>query len=103
MFHFTAPCDLSDEDMSLIGDGELSSTGSSKKGPGGMLSGGTGGSGGIGGKKAADRKSARARTVLSEKQLNILKVSTHSISIDSCFIQYNDCIIYRVCRLKIVI
>ena len=63
--------------MSLIGDGELSSTGSSKKGPGGMLSGGTGGSGGIGGKKAADRKSARARTVLSEKQLNILKVSTY--------------------------
>ena len=92
MFHFIAPCDLSDEDMSLIGDGELSSTGSSKKGPGGMLSGGTGGSGGIGGKKAADRKSARARTVLSEKQLNILKVSTYYLPtyIDFCFIHNND-------------
>ena len=57
--------------MSLIGDGELSSSSSSKKGPG-VMAGGTGGSGGLG-KKANDRKSARARTVLSEKQLNILK------------------------------
>ena len=70
-----APCDFSDEDMSVI-DGELSSasSGGGKKGPGLM-----GSSGGIGGavsaasKKANDRKSARARTVLSEKQLNILK------------------------------
>ena len=56
-----------------------------------MLSGGTGGSGGIGGKKAADRKSARARTVLSEKQLNILKVSTYQLTYnDFCFIHnYN--------------
>merc|ERR1711944_149523 len=59
--------------MSLIGDGELSSSSSSKKGPGGVMAGGPGGSGGLGGKKANDRKSARARTVLSEKQLNILK------------------------------
>ena len=96
MFHFIAPCDLSDEDMSLIGDGELSSTGSSKKGPGGMLSGGTGGSGGIGGKKAADRKSARARTVLSEKQLNILKVSTYQLLL--IFVSYTTMskICYRV-------
>ena len=72
---FPAPCDLSDEDMSLIGDGELSSSSSSKKGPGGVMAGGgPGGSGGLSGKKTAnDRKSARARTVLSEKQLNILK------------------------------
>ena len=72
---FPAPCDLSDEDMSLIGDGELSSSSSSKKGPGGVMAGGgPGGSGGLSGKKNAnDRKSARARTVLSEKQLNILK------------------------------
>jgi len=70
-----APCDLSDEDMSLIGDGELSSSSSSKKGPGGVMAGGggPGGSGSLSGKKANDRKSARARTVLSEKQLNILK------------------------------
>ena len=60
--------------MSLIGDGELSSSSSSKKGPGGVMAGGgPGGSGGLSGKKANDRKSARARTVLSEKQLNILK------------------------------
>ena len=72
---FSAPCDLSDEDMSLIGDGELSSSSSSKKGPGGVMAGGggPGGSGSLSGKKANDRKSARARTVLSEKQLNILK------------------------------
>ena len=75
---FTAPCDFSDEDMSVI-DGELSSTssgGASKKGSGGLM--GAGGNSGAGvqtlaGKKANDRKSARARTVLSEKQLNILK------------------------------
>ena len=62
--------------MSVI-DGELSSTssgGGGKKGGSGLMSGG-GGNGGVGlsGKKANDRKSARARTVLSEKQLNILK------------------------------
>lgn len=61
-----APCDLSDEDMSVI-DAELSSTssGGGKKTSGGGSSSAS--------KKAADRKSARARTVLSEKQLNILK------------------------------
>ena len=67
--------------MSVI-DGELSSTssgGASKKGSGaagGGLMGAAGansGGGGLSGKKANDRKSARARTVLSEKQLNILK------------------------------
>jgi len=71
-----APCDFSDEDMSVI-DGELSSTssgGGGKKGTSGLMSGGAGGNGGVGlSKKANDRKSARARTVLSEKQLNILK------------------------------
>jgi len=74
-----APCDFSDEDMSVI-DGELSSasSGGGKKGPGLMGSSG-GNSGSAAGlssaasKKANDRKSARARTVLSEKQLNILK------------------------------
>ncbi len=70
VLYFSAPCDLSDEDMSVI-DAELSSTSS---GPGGKKHGGLGGlGGGGGGKKGADRKSARARTVLSEKQLNILK------------------------------
>ena len=74
---FPAPCDFSDEDMSVI-DGELSSTssgGGGKKGASGLMSGAAGGNGGVGlsGKKANDRKSARARTVLSEKQLNILK------------------------------
>lgn len=64
--------------MSVI-DGELSSTssGGGKKGPSGLMGsgGGNGGSAGVNlaGKKANDRKSARARTVLSEKQLNILK------------------------------
>lgn len=62
--------------MSVI-DGELSSTssGGGKKGPGGLMGtgGGNGGSVSMAGKKANDRKSARARTVLSEKQLNILK------------------------------
>ena len=71
------PSDFSDEDMSVI-DGELSSTssgGGGKKGTSGLMSGGAGGNGGLGlsSKKANDRKSARARTVLSEKQLNILK------------------------------
>ena len=74
--NFAAPCDFSDEDMSVI-DGELSSTssgGGGKKGTSGLMSGGAGGNGGVGlSKKANDRKSARARTVLSEKQLNILK------------------------------
>ena len=75
--NFPAPCDFSDEDMSVI-DGELSSTssgGGGKKGTSGLMSGGAGGNGGLGlsSKKANDRKSARARTVLSEKQLNILK------------------------------
>ena len=78
--YIAAPCDFSDEDMSVI-DGELSSASSSggKKGPGLMGSSGGGGNGGSAGlssaasKKANDRKSARARTVLSEKQLNILK------------------------------
>ena len=68
VFIFTAPCDLSDEDMSVI-DAELSST--SSGGAGKKLGGGLGGTGGS--KKSTDRKSARARTVLSEKQLNILK------------------------------
>lgn len=70
---FAAPCDFSDEDMSVI-DGELSSTssGGGKKGPG-LMSGNGAGPMSMAGKKAADRKSARARTVLSEKQLNILK------------------------------
>ena len=70
-----APCDFSDEDMSVI-DGELSSasSGGGKKGPGLMgSSGGIGGAASVASKKANDRKSARARTVLSEKQLNILK------------------------------
>ena len=74
--YIAAPCDFSDEDMSVI-DGELSSasSGGGKKGPGLMGTSGNGGAGGVSlaGKKANDRKSARARTVLSEKQLNILK------------------------------
>ena len=59
--------------MSVI-DGELSSTSSSggKKGSG-LLGSGNGGGVSLASKKANDRKSARARTVLSEKQLNILK------------------------------
>ena len=76
IFTITAPCDFSDEDMSVI-DGELSSasSGGGKKGPGLLGSSGNGGTAGLSSaaKKANDRKSARARTVLSEKQLNILK------------------------------
>ena len=75
--YIAAPCDFSDEDMSVI-DGELSSasSGGGKKGPGLMGTSGNGGAGGVSlskGSKSNDRKSARARTVLSEKQLNILK------------------------------
>ena len=61
--------------MSVI-DGELSSasSGGGKKGPGLMgISGGISGASSAASKKDKDRKSARARTVLSEKQLNILK------------------------------
>ena len=49
--------------------GPLSSGGRDSRGGGGSDGGGGGGHG----KKGGDRKSARARTVLSEKQLNILK------------------------------
>jgi hypothetical protein len=52
--------------MSVIDELSSTSSGGGKKGSGG------GNSGSLS-KKAADRKSARARTVLSEKQLNILK------------------------------
>ena len=65
---FPAPLDLSDEDMSVIDSqeemGGLGGGGSGKRSSHG---------GGPGCKKGGDRKSARARTVLSEKQLNILK------------------------------
>ena len=85
-----APLDLSDEDMSVVdsqeemggglkhggkglgGHGPSSSMGGPSGGGGGN-GGGGGGSGGKTGSKGGDRKSARARTVLSEKQLNILK------------------------------
>ena len=64
---FLAPLDLSDEDMSVIDSQEEMGGlgGSSGKRPGHNGPGGC--------KKGGDRKSARARTVLSEKQLNILK------------------------------
>ena len=71
MISFVAPCDFSDEDMSVI-DGELSST-SSSGGKKGLIGSGNGAGVSLASKKASDRKSARARTVLSEKQLNILK------------------------------
>ena len=90
-YSFTAQCDFSDEDMSVIDSQEelsLPMSGGGGGGPPGSLSGKTnkpgstssihsGHSGnamsGASSKKGGDRKSARARTVLSEKQLNILK------------------------------
>ena len=80
----SAPCDLSDEDMSVTDcqDDMLGGSGGLGSGmAGGLADGGSGGGsgrgsrggGGIGKVKNSDRKSARARTVLSEKQLNILK------------------------------
>ena len=75
----SAPCDLSDEDMSVTDcqDDMLGGSGGLGSGMAGVhTDGGGGGSGrgrGTGKVKNADRKSARARTVLSEKQLNILK------------------------------
>ena len=72
----SAPCDLSDEEMSVIDSSDHKMHGGG--GPLGLHGGSGGGAcGGAGGgahlKKGGDRKSARARTVLSEKQLNILK------------------------------
>merc|ERR1711981_429343 len=61
-----SPCDLSDDDMSIVDttDGDsINSNGLMVKDKRSKT----------GYKKANDRKSARARTVLSEKQLNILK------------------------------
>ena len=76
----SAPCDLSDEDMSVTDcqDDMLGGSGGIGSGmAGGLADGGAGsgrgGRGGGGKVKNSDRKSARARTVLSEKQLNILK------------------------------
>ena len=67
-----APCDFSDDDMSIV---DTTDADSMNSGMGGSGSGKSGGNKKPGMKKpsAADRKGARARTVLSEKQLNILK------------------------------
>ena len=88
-FSPAAPCDLSDEDMSIVDSQEDGHSlmslggGGSKHLSGKLLPLGGGGPSSLGGggrhdrggdgKKGGDRKSARARTVLSEKQLNILK------------------------------
>ena len=73
----SAPCDLSDEDMSVTDcqDDMLGGSGGLGSGmAGGLADGGGSGRGRPkNSKNNADRKSARARTVLSEKQLNILK------------------------------
>ena len=70
-----APCDLSDEDMSIVDSQEDFAMLKHKGGPQGLHGPGGGERSNQSGsnKKGGDRKSARARTVLSEKQLNILK------------------------------
>ena len=68
-----APCDFSDDDMSIVDTTDADSMNSGMGGSGSGKSGGGNKKPGMKKPSAADRKGARARTVLSEKQLNILK------------------------------